>query len=56
VFALIAVAGLTWAKWWPYLGRVGEILDSHAYPGSNILEKAGPADAAPSLSGGWDFT
>lgn len=34
----------------------GEILDSDAYPGSTILEKAGPADAAPSLSGGWDFT
>ena len=56
VFALIAVAALTWAKWWPYIGRVGEILDTDAYPGSNVLEEAGPADASPSLAGGWDFT
>jgi hypothetical protein len=35
---------------------MGEILDSNAYPGSNILDKAAPANASPSLSGGWDFT
>jgi hypothetical protein len=39
----------------PHRG-MGEILDSNAYPGSNILDKAAPANASPSLSGGWDFT
>jgi uncharacterized protein len=55
VFVLIAVAGLTWAKWSPYADRIGTIRSTHEYPGSSILETAGAARGAPSLSGGWDF-
>jgi uncharacterized membrane protein YraQ (UPF0718 family) len=55
-FVAIAVAGLTWAKWSPYAARVATISSTHAYPGSSILETAGPAHGGPSLAGGWDFT
>jgi uncharacterized membrane protein YraQ (UPF0718 family) len=56
LLALAAVAGLTWAKWAPYAHRTGVVLDTHAYPGHDILAAAGRAHGAPSLSGAWDFT
>jgi hypothetical protein len=31
------------------------ITSTDAYPGSSILESAGPARGAPSLEGGWEF-
>jgi uncharacterized protein len=55
-FAVIAIAALTWAKWSPYLAKTNTILDTDAYPGSSILDEAGPAKAAPSLAGGWHFS
>jgi uncharacterized membrane protein YraQ (UPF0718 family) len=53
---LIAVVGLTWAKWHPYLQRLDLINASGAYPGSSIFDAAGARGAAPSLHAGWEFT
>jgi uncharacterized protein len=55
IFVAIAVVGLSWAKWWPYAHHVDVITSTDAYPGSSILESAGPACGAPSLEGGWEF-
>lgn len=55
VLLVIALAGLTWAKWWPYLERARTISSSGEYPGSDVLATAGDAGAGPSLAGAWDF-
>ncbi|MGX6449918.1 permease, partial [Patulibacter sp. S7RM1-6] len=52
---LVAVVGLTWAKWWPYLGRTRDIAASGDYPGKDVLATAGAAGSSPSLSGAWEF-
>src|SRR4051794_24096426 len=52
----VAVVGLLWAKWLPYLDRAQTISGSGEYPGSSTLDKAGSAGDAPSLSGAWTFT
>lgn len=51
-FAAIAVAGLTWAKWWPYAGRLVTVAHDHVYPGSSIL---GAPGSAPSWHGALQF-
>lgn len=56
LFGVIAIAGLTWAKWWPYAHRLAHVLKTSAYPGHSILAKAGHAGATPSLSHAWNFT
>jgi uncharacterized membrane protein YraQ (UPF0718 family) len=55
VLALVALLGLTWAKWSPYLDRARTISSSGDYPGKDVLAKAGEPGSAPSLSGAWDF-
>lgn len=56
VFALVAVAGLTWAKWWPYAHKLVHVAERHVYLGHSILDHAGKAGAAPSVARAWDFT
>jgi len=47
---VVAVAGLFWAKWQPYVARTFAILSAHAYPGPSII--SGPLDTPPPPS--WD--
>lgn len=56
LFAVLAVAGLMWAKWWPYAFKLRGLLSSRSWSGSSMLIPGGPAASAPSLRGGWDFT
>lgn len=56
VFVLIAIAGLTWAKWLPYAHKVDALSASRHYSGAFLLEDAGSAGSAPSVSGAWRFT
>jgi uncharacterized membrane protein YraQ (UPF0718 family) len=51
---LVAVVGLSWAKWWPYAERTRGLLDTRQWPGSNILRTG--ADAGSAWQRGWDFT
>jgi uncharacterized membrane protein YraQ (UPF0718 family) len=52
----IAAAALTWAKWTPYWHKLSLIRATRAWPGHDILAKAGPAHGAPSLHAAWSFT
>jgi hypothetical protein len=57
LLAVIAVAGLAWAKWWPYTLKLQTVLSDRSWAGTSILSSGGgTAGAAPSLAGGWDFT
>jgi len=49
---VVAVVGLSWAKWWPYTERTRGLLDTREWPGSNILQ-TGAAGSA--WVRGWDF-
>ena len=51
---LVAVLGLTWAKWLPYTERTRGLLDTREWPGQNILQTG--ADDGSALARGWDFT
>lgn len=55
-FVAIFAAALDWAKWTPYAHKLSGIWSTRAWPGSNILDKAGPAGSSPSLHGAWTFT
>lgn len=54
-FLLIAVVALWWAKWAPYADRLRITDATGAYPGHDVLAKAGRPGAAPSWSGAWSF-
>ncbi len=41
VFALIAVAFLVWAKWWPYTAKLGDLGTTRQWTGASILAAAG---------------
>lgn len=56
VFAAIFALGVNWAKWTPYFHKLQGIARSHAWPGHDILAKAGPAGSAPSFHAAWTFT
>jgi hypothetical protein len=55
-FALIAAAGLWWAKWSPYSKKLSGLLATPVWPGHDLLAKAGRAGSTPSASGAWAFT
>jgi len=55
-FAAIFAAAIDWAKWSPYAHKLAKIHATRVWPGSNILDKAGPAQAAASLHAAWTFT
>lgn len=49
VTVAVGVAGLTWAKWVPYVGKAFDAASTHHWPGSNILGVGGvKAGDAPS--------
>jgi uncharacterized membrane protein YraQ (UPF0718 family) len=54
-FVAIAVAALWWAKWAPYADRLRITDATGAYPGHDVLAKAGDPGAAPSWPGAWSF-
>lgn len=54
-FAVVFVAGETYAKWWPYAHKVAAAVDAQAVKGTSILSKAGAATAGPSWHGAWSF-
>jgi uncharacterized membrane protein YraQ (UPF0718 family) len=55
-FVAIFAAALDWAKWTPYAHKLTTIWSARTWPGSNILDKAGPAGSSPSPHGAWTFT
>lgn len=57
IAVVVAVAGLLWAKWWPYQAKVHGLAASHAWAGSGIFGVGGvhPGDA-PSWSAATSFT
>ncbi len=56
VFVAIAAAGLWWAKWSPYAHKLVHLFATPHWSGSNLLNQAGAAGSAPSLSGALAFT
>lgn len=54
-FLAIAIAGLWWAKWAPYADRLRITDATGAYPGHDVLAKAGRPGAEPSWPGAWSF-
>jgi hypothetical protein len=57
LFATVTAAGLTWAKWYPYAGKLGKLVDTHAWSGSSILQAGGTAArSGPSWHSAWSFT
>ena len=55
-FAVIAVAGETYAKWWPYAHKVSDAVATHTVKGSSIFAASGAPGTAPSWHGAWSFT
>lgn len=55
-FALITLAGVFVAKWWPYAHKLVAVAGAHAFPGQSILASAGAAGAAPTWHGTVAFT
>jgi uncharacterized protein len=55
-FALLAVGLLAWAKWVPYLHKLHVADATGAYPGHDLLTKAGRAGSPPSLARAWEFS
>lgn len=56
IVVVVAIAGITWAKWWPYSHKLGDLIGTRAWSGGSILDAAGLAGAAPSLHGALEFT
>lgn len=56
LFSLVAVAGFTWAKWWPYSHKLVSLLSTRKWSGTSIFDSAGSAGVAPSIHGAWAFT
>ncbi len=55
-FIAIAAAGLWWAKWSPYADKLIHLIATPRWSGRSMLDAAGAAGSAPSLSGAWAFT
>ncbi|SDQ12179.1 permease [Quadrisphaera sp. DSM 44207] len=55
VVALVAAAGLAWAKWLPYSARTADLLADPVWPGSSLLQ-AGADAGTGALARAWTFT
>lgn len=55
VLVVLLVLGLVWAKWLPYLAKVGTLADTRTWSGAPIFTAAGHAGAAPSVAGALSF-
>ncbi|MBA8826408.1 hypothetical protein FHX42_003784 [Saccharopolyspora lacisalsi] len=56
VFAAVAVAALTWAKWWPYAGKIAHALTTRSFEGTSALTGGARLPPAPSWHAAWSFT
>lgn len=56
VFVTIAVAGETYAKWWPYAHKVAHTAVTHTLKGPSIFAAAAAPGASPNWHGAWAFT
>lgn len=57
LFAAVAVAGVTWAKWYPYAGKLAKLWGTHSWSGASLLTTGGvAARSAPSWHGAWSYT
>lgn len=54
-FAVVALAAITYAKWWPYAGKVAGVVGTHTYSGKSILGDAGAPGTAPTWANAWHF-
>lgn len=48
LFAVVATAGVTWAKWWPYAHKMAHVLAVHAFGGTSIITGRAAAPPRPS--------
>jgi len=56
LFGAVAVAGVTWAKWYPYAGKLAKLWQTRTWKGSSILRTgAVPARSGPSWHAAWSF-
>lgn len=55
LFAAVAVAGFTWAKWWPYAHKVGHVVASHAYAGTSAITSGAKVPPQPSWHAAWSY-
>lgn len=55
-FAAVLALSVNWAKWTPYAHKLDVIVRTRAWPGHDLLAKAGAARSAPSLHAAWTFT
>jgi hypothetical protein len=56
VLAVLLVAGLAWAKWFPYAGKIDDLSGTRTWPGGAIFASSGRPGTAPTFSGAWRFT
>jgi uncharacterized membrane protein YraQ (UPF0718 family) len=54
VFLVIAVAGLTYVKWWPYYWKALDAAAKHTI-GSSIISGKNPLAPSPSWTAAWDY-
>jgi uncharacterized membrane protein YraQ (UPF0718 family) len=54
VFLLIAIAGLTYVKWWPYYHKALDAAAKHTI-GSSIISGKNALAPSPSWSAAWDY-
>jgi uncharacterized membrane protein YraQ (UPF0718 family) len=54
VFLIIAIAGLTYVKWWPYYQKAFVAATKHSI-GSSIVTGNNPTAPAPSWKAAWDY-
>jgi uncharacterized membrane protein YraQ (UPF0718 family) len=55
VFFLIVVAGITYAKWWPYTAKTAGVLSSGTLSGTSSVTNGARAAPAPSWHAAWSF-
>lgn len=55
IFAAITVAGITWAKWWPYAHKMVHVIEVHAFSGTSMITSHAKVPPAPSWHAAWSF-
>lgn len=55
VFTVVLVAGLSYAKWWPYAHKTANVLATHVLPGTSSVTGGEAAPPAPSWDAAWTF-
>ena len=56
VFAAVVVTALTWAKWWPYVGKTAHALTTGSFGGTSVLTDGARFPPAPSWHAARSFT